>query len=92
MKTLSLVTVLALVGLTAIPAIAAGSDRDSERDTVHGKPTYGLERSLRDRGIVTAGFEEWGGLIRAWVPNGQGGTSMVFLDPDTLELVTPGHS
>jgi len=91
MKTLSVVTVLALVGLSAIPAFAAG-DRDSERDTVHGKPTYGLERSLRDRGIVTAGFEEWGGLIRAWVPNGKGGTSMVFLDPDTLELVTPGHS
>ena len=91
MKTLSVVTVLALVGLSAIPAFAA-SEREGERDTVHGKPTYGLERSLRDRGIVTVGFEEWGGLIRAWVPNGQGGTSMVFLDPDTLELVTPGHS
>nr|WP_295883726.1 hypothetical protein [uncultured Devosia sp.] len=82
MKTLSIVTVLAVIGLSAVPAFAL--------DTVHGKPTNALERSLRDRGIVTSGFEEWSGLIRAWVPNDQGGTSMVFLDPDTLELVTPG--
>lgn len=88
MKTLSIVTVLAVICLTAGPAFAA----ESERDTVHGRPTSALERSLRDRGIVTAGFEEWGALIRAWVPNGKGGTSMVFLDPDTLELVTPGLS
>lgn len=88
MKTLSIVTVLALVGLTAVPAFAA----ENELGTVHDKPTIALERSLRDRGIVTAGFEEWGALIRAWVPNGKGGTSMVFLDPDTLEPVTPGRS
>tara|TARA_R110002020_G_scaffold32448_4_gene99837 strand:+ start:7666 stop:7932 length:267 start_codon:yes stop_codon:yes gene_type:complete len=88
MKTLPILTVLALVGLTAVPAFAA----ESEPDLVHGRATAALERSLRDRGIVTAGFEEWGALIRAWVPNGKGGTSMVFLDPDTLELVTPGRS
>lgn len=88
MKTLAIITVLAAIGLTAAPAFAA----ESERDTVHGRPTDALERGLRDRGIVTAGFEEWGALIRAWVPNEKGGTSMVFLDPDTLELVTPGRS
>ena len=92
MKTLSMVTVLALVGLAAMPAFAHERERDSDRNTVHGRPTYALERSLRDRGIMTAGFEEWGALIRAWVPNGKGGTSMVFLDPDTLEPVTPGRS
>ena len=92
MKTLSAVTVLAVIGLSAIPAFAADSDRDSERDTVHGRSMILLERGLRDRGVVTSGFEEWGALIRAWVPNGKGGTSMVFLDPDTLELVTPAHS
>ena len=86
MKTLSIVTVLAVIGLSVVPAFAL----DTDLDTVHGKPTNALERSLRDRGIVTSGFEEWSGLIRAWVPNDQGGTSMVFLDPDTLELVTPG--
>lgn len=88
MKTLSIVAVLALVGLASVPAFA----HDGELDTVHGRPTNALERSLRDRGIVTAGFEEWGALIRAWVPNGNGATGMVFLDPDTLELVTPARS
>lgn len=88
MKSLSIVAALAVIGLSAVPAFAA----ESEQDSVHGKSTYALERSLRDRGIVTAGFEEWGALIRAWVPKGQGGTSMVLLDPDTLELVTPGRS
>ena len=88
MKTLSIVTAFAIIGLSALPALAV----ENERDTVYGKPTDALERSLRDRGIVTAGFEEWGSLIRAWVPNGAGGTSVVFIDPDTLETVTPGRS
>ena len=87
MKTLSMVTVLAVVGLTAVPAFAL----DTQSDTVHGRSKNAIERGLQDRGIATSGFEEWGDLIRAWVPNEQGGTSMVFLDPDTLELVTPGR-
>jgi hypothetical protein len=88
MKTLSIAAVLAVLGLTAVPAFAA----ENEIGTVHGRPMNALERSLLDRGMVAAGFEEWGALIRAWVPNDKGGTSMVLLDPDTLDPVTPGRS
>lgn len=73
----------------AAPAFANESD---DEDTIHGRSKFAIETALRDRGVQTTGVEEWSGLIRAWVPNGHGGTSMLFFDADTLQPVTPGRS
>ena len=88
MKTLSITSVasiVALVGLSITPTFANEGDAE---DTIHGRSTFAIESALRDLGVTTSGVEEWGGLIRAWVPNANGGTSMQFFDADTLQPVS----
>ncbi|KKC34028.1 hypothetical protein [Devosia psychrophila] len=90
MKTFSIATIAAVVALTIVPSFAA--EYDNENDTIVGRSKTLVEVALRERGVVTSGLEEWGGLIRAWVPNEDGGTSMQFFDADTLQPVSPGRS
>jgi hypothetical protein len=45
---------------------------------------------LAEKGIDANSVEEWGSsYLVAWVANDQGGQTMIYLDPDTLEVVTP---
>ncbi len=83
MKTLSITTLVAIAGFTALPTLAMADT------TIHGRDEFALEAALLDRGVATERLEEWGGYVRAWVPNGAGGTSMQFFDPDTLQQVEP---
>lgn len=84
MKSLSTsLIVIALLGTSVLPTFA---DEDDEK--THGRWDFAIEAELRDRGVIVSGVEEWGGLIRAWIPNENGGTSMMFIDPDTLMPVS----
>ncbi|OAM76099.1 hypothetical protein [Devosia elaeis] len=82
----AIASAIALVGFSVAPTFA--NDDDNE-DTIGGRSIFAIESALRDNGVVTSGIEEWGGLIRAWVPNANGGTSMLFFDADTLQPVRP---
>lgn len=84
MKLLCLAAGLTVLCLATLPATAETAD-----NTIHGRSEMSLEADLRDRGVVTAGLEEWGPLIGAWVPNSEGGVSMQLFNPDTLEPVAP---
>lgn len=89
MKTLSITAVssiVALIGLSAIPTLA-----DDAEETINGRSKFAIEVALHDLGVTTSGIEEWSGLIRAWVPNETGGTSMQFFDADTLQPVSPSQ-
>ncbi len=81
MKALTIAVLVSAVGFTAVPAIA------NDDEMVHGRSPFAIESALRDRGVATSGVEEWGELIRAWVPSSTGGTTMQFFDPDTLQPV-----
>ena len=86
MKLLSIAGILTAVDLGIVPTFAADDD-----DYIFGRSEASVESTLRDRGVITADLEEWGDLIRAWVPDGNGGTQMQLLDPNTLELVLPSR-
>jgi hypothetical protein len=86
MKALSLAAVLAVIGLSVVPTFA---NEDGDNDSIHGRSAFAVESALRERGVVASSVEEWGGLIRAWVPDGNGGTTMLFFDADTLQRVSP---
>jgi hypothetical protein len=88
LSTAAITSVVALVGLSIVPTFA---DEYETMDTIGGRSTFAIESALRDRGMITSGVEEWGGLIRAWVPNANGGTSMLFFDADTLQPVSPSR-
>lgn len=84
MNSLSLATILTVIGLSAMPAFASENG-----DMIFGRSPAIVEASLRERGVMTAGLEEWGTVIRAFVTDGNGGTTMQLFDPDTLEPVAP---
>ncbi|MFD2646760.1 hypothetical protein ACFSX5_03020 [Devosia albogilva] len=89
MKTLataSIAALVAIVGFSTLPVFAT-SDSDN---TVHGFWEFSLQSSLRDRGVDASRVEEWGGLIRAFVQNPDGSTSMQLFDPTTLQPVSRG--
>lgn len=88
MKTLSIAvsSIVALVGLSVVPTFA-----EDNGDSINGRSKFAIEAALRDQGVSTSGVEEWSGLIRAWVSDANGGTSMQFFDADTLQPVSPGR-
>jgi hypothetical protein len=89
MKTLSITavsSVVALIGLSVVPTFASDAE-----ETINGRSKFAIESALHGLGVTTSGVEEWGGLIRAWVPNENGGTSMQFFDADTLQPVSPSR-
>ena len=87
MKTLSIATLVALAGLTALPGIAMA---DTSSDTkINGRSEFAIESTLREQGVAVTGVEEWGDYVRAWVATGDGGSTMEFFDIDTLQPVTP---
>jgi ABC-type amino acid transport substrate-binding protein len=88
MKTLSIAAVLAVASLSIAPAFASES---VDSATIHGRSEFALVSALHDRGVVTTGVEAWGNLILAWVPNDNGGSTMVFFDPDNLQQVSPNR-
>ena len=85
MKTLSIAAIIAVSGLAAAPTFAHD---DTRSDMIQGRSRLAVEAALRDRGIAVSSLEEWGTLIRAWVPDRTGGSMMLFFDPNTLERVT----
>ena len=88
MKALSIAVLLAVTSFTALPAFA---NEDDGSNDIHGRSEFAIQSALSERGVATSGVEEWGTLIRAWVPNGNGGTSMQLFDADTLEPVSPSR-
>lgn len=91
MKTLSIAAVLAVASLSIAPAFASDNGTFNGEATIHGRSEFALVSALRDRGVVTSGVESWGNLILAWVPNDNGGSTMVFFDPDNLQQVSPNR-
>lgn len=85
----ALTSAIVLLGMSVAPAFANESDAE---ETINGRSKFAIEAALRDRGVETTGVEEWGGLIRAWVPNENGGTSMQLFDADTLQPVSPART
>jgi hypothetical protein len=83
MKSLSIAALVAVAGFTALPTLAMADT------TIHGYEESSLEYALDARGVATERVEEWGSYVRAWVPNGAGGTDMRLFDPDTLQQVSP---
>lgn len=87
MKTLPfiLAAIVTVIGIGVLPTFA---DQAEDDNTIHGRSPFALEADLRERGVIVSAVEEWGGLIRAWVPNGDGGVAMVFFDADSLQRVS----
>src|SRR5690349_16030307 len=82
MKALSL-AVLVTLSSFAVPAFA----NEADSDDIHGRTEFAVESALRERGVTASRVEEWGPLIRAWVSDGNGGSTMQFFDADTLQPV-----
>lgn len=80
----AIASAVALAGFSVVPIFA---NEDDTQDIINGRSVLAI-----DSGVVTSGIEEWGTLIRAWVPNADGGTSMLFFDADTLQQVLPSHN
>lgn len=80
----NLATAVALLGSSILPTVASEADNDNK---IHGRWDFALEADLRERGVDVSGIEEWGDLIRAWVRNADGTTSMVLFNADTLQQV-----
>ena len=92
MKTFSIAAVLALASLSIAPAFASDNGAfNSDGATIHGRSEFALVSALHDRGVVASSVEAWGNLILAWVPNDNGGSTMVFFDPDNLQQVNPNR-
>ena len=88
MKALSIATILTVTSFAIVPVFA---NEDDNSDDVHGRSAFAVQSALRDRGVDTSGVEEWGNLIRAYVSNGNGGTTMQLFDADTLQPVPPSR-
>jgi hypothetical protein len=88
MKTLSIATVIAAIGLSVVPTFASGDSLTSETYTINGSSEFALESALRDRGVAASHVEEWGSLVRAWVYDANGNVTMQFFDANTLQPVS----
>jgi len=89
MKTLSITAVssiIAVIGLSVAPTFASDGE-----DTINGRSKFAIETALQDMGVSTSRVEEWGGLVRAWVSDGNGGTTMQFFETDSLQPVSPAR-
>ena len=78
------------IALLALPAQAEQSSTgtstkifDHEEAVVMG--------SLTSRGLDVSGVEEWGGLIRAFVVDVDGSTTMQFFDKNDLSSTVSDH-
>lgn len=92
MKTLSIATMLTVASLSIVPAFASDNGAfNSDGATIHGRSEFALVSALHDRGVTATDVEAWGDLILAWVPNGNGGSTMVFFDADNLQQVNPNR-
>ncbi len=81
---IALVTAAALAGIAA-PAMAATFDTSSGSFD----DSYVLT-VLNEKGLNATAVEQWGSsYLVAWVNNAEGGQSMVYLDPDSYDVVTP---
>lgn len=63
----------------ALPALAVEDSSDFDADYV----LY----QLQSAGVAANDVEKWGSLVRAYVTTAEGGQSMQFFDPDTLQPV-----
>ena len=79
-----------LVAALVAPGLVGVANAASGDDTVFGRDTFALERSLADRGIKATNLEEWGQVIVGTVKNADGTQSNQFFDKDTLQVVQPG--
>ena len=84
MKTFAIAAVVALAGLSALPAMA----NDNDNLDINGRSEFAIESALRDQGIAVTGVEEWGDYVRAWVATNDGGTTQQFFDIETLQPVS----
>ena len=82
MKRSSIALLVTMAGLVAAPGLAMA---DSD---IHGRSEFAIESALRAQGVQASGIESWGDYVRAYVSNGNGGSTMAFFDADTLQPVT----
>lgn len=79
------VATVAVIG-SATPVLAAGAFGNGSPDDRDRRASL-IQTKLNDRGVEAVRVEEWGGLIRAYVAQPEGGTKMQFFEPITLERV-----
>ena len=85
MKTFAIAAVVALAGLSALPAMANDISTDV---SINGRSEFAIESALRDQGVAATSVEEWGNYVRAWVATSDGGTTQQFFDIETLQPVS----
>lgn len=81
----ALMTVVAISGAAA-PAFAYSLAEDRDSAGQYFSDSNVLAR-LHEKGIDATSVEAWGGLIRAFVPQDNGGVTMQFFAPGSLEPV-----
>lgn len=88
MKKTAFATLIALVGMAAVPTLASANSYESDvTDTIHGRGIGTMQTTLRDMGTPVQDLEEWGGYVRGWTVDASGNQAMVLIDPDTLQIV-----
>jgi hypothetical protein len=71
------------IALLASPALAEQSSTETSTKIFNHEEAAVLG-ALTSRGLHVSGVEEWGGLIRAFVVDADGSTTMQFFNKDNL--------
>jgi len=79
---------VAAMGSVAVPAFAAAGDLGGEPKLENAFPADAVLVRLQQNGVPAVSVEEWGGLVRAFVALPDGGQTMQFFAPHTLQPAT----
>ncbi len=90
-RTIALLAAVATsIALLALPAQAEQSSTDNNTKIFNHEEAAVLG-ALTSRGLDVSGVEEWGGLIRAFVVDADGSTTMQFFDKSDLSRTVSAH-
>ena len=78
------------IALLVLPAQAEQSSTESSTK-IFDHEEAAVMGSLTSRGLDVSGVEEWGGLIRAFVVDADGSTTMQFFDKNDLSSTVSAH-
>jgi hypothetical protein len=88
-KTTLIAAVAALsLASVAAPAFADTGSVNGHDVTIHDYSPDNLISRLHDKGINASRVEQWGPLVRAFVPREDGTQAMQLFTPDYLQPVT----
>ncbi|GHA20886.1 hypothetical protein GCM10007989_15050 [Devosia pacifica] len=90
MRKTILAALVATVGLTAAAPAFADTGRPFGEGSSDSREfaAYSILVRLQQSGVDATNVEEWGPLVRAYVRQDDGSTTMLFFEPDTLQQVT----